>query len=42
MVALWIAVGVLSLLVVLLVCKVFSMQKAAREIAVGFAEHLHI
>lgn len=40
MVALWIAVGVLSLTVLLLVCKVLSMQKAAREIAVGFAEHL--
>ena len=40
MVALWIAVGVLSLAVCLLVCKVFSMQKAAREIAAGLAEHL--
>ena len=40
MVALWIAVGVLSLTVLLLVCKVFSMQKAAREIAAAFAEHL--
>ena len=40
MVALWVAVGVLSLLVVLLVCKVFSMQKAAREIAAGLSEHL--
>ena len=40
MVALWIAVGVLSLLVVLLLCKIFSMQKAAREIAVAFSEHL--
>ena len=40
MVALWIAVGVLSLTVLLLVCKVLSMQKAAREIAVAFSEHL--
>lgn len=40
MVALWIAVGVLSLTVLLLVCKVFSMQRAAREIAAEFAEHL--
>lgn len=40
MVALWIAVGMLSLAVCLLVCKVFSMQKAAREIAAGLAEHL--
>ena len=40
MVALWIAVGVLSLAVLLLVCKVFSMQKAAREITIGLAEHL--
>lgn len=40
MVALWIAVGVLSLAVILLACKVLSMQKAAREIAAGFAEHL--
>ena len=40
MVALWIAVGVLSLAVLLLVCKVLSMQKAAREIAAGLAEHL--
>ena len=40
MVALWIAVGVLSLTVLLLVFKVLSMQKATREIAAGFAEHL--
>ncbi len=40
MVALWIAVGVLSLTVLLLVCKVFTMQKAAREIAAAFTEHL--
>lgn len=40
MVALWIAVGVLSLAVLLLVCKVLSMQKAAREIAAGLAEIL--
>lgn len=40
MVALWIAVGVLSLTVLLLVCQVLSMQKATREIAAGFAEHL--
>lgn len=40
MVTLWIAVGVLSLAVLLLVCKVLSMQKATREIAVGFVEHL--
>ena len=40
MVALWIAVGALSLTVLLLVCKVFSMQKAAREIAAELAEHL--
>ncbi len=40
MVVLSILVGVLSLAVLLLVCKVLSMQKAAREITVEFAEHL--
>lgn len=40
MVALWIAVGVLSLTVFLLVCKILSMQRAAREIAAGLAWHL--
>ena len=40
MVALWIAVGVLSFTVLLLVCKILSMQKATREIAEDFAEHL--
>jgi len=33
-------VGVLSLAVLLLVCKVLSLQKAAREIAAGLAWHL--
>jgi len=40
MIALWIAVGGLSLATLLLLCKVLAMQRAAREIAAGLAAHL--